>query len=60
MISCKYAIKANDKLSHDEMTEVVREVNVLYSGGITTCPHGRPIVAELTKTDIEKMFKRRV
>lgn len=60
MISCKYAIKANDKLEIEEMTEVVKQVNELYSNGITTCPHGRPIAAELSKYEIEKMFKRKV
>ena len=58
MISCKYAIKANDKLSTEEMIEVINQVNDLYSKGIKTCPHGRPIVVEQTKYEIEKMFKR--
>ncbi len=58
MISCKYAIKANDKLSMSEMTEVVNQVNDLYSKGIKTCPHGRPVVVVQTKHEIEKMFKR--
>ncbi|MCI5893119.1 MAG: DNA mismatch repair endonuclease MutL [Clostridiales bacterium] len=58
MISCKYAIKANDKLSMSEMAEVINQVNELYSKGIKTCPHGRPIVVEQTKYEIEKMFKR--
>ncbi len=58
MISCKYAVKANDRLSMSEMAETVREVSELYSKGIKTCPHGRPIVAEITKYEIEKMFKR--
>lgn len=58
MISCKYAIKANDRLSLSEMSETVREVKELYASGIKTCPHGRPIVVEITKNEIEKMFKR--
>lgn len=58
MISCKYAIKANDRLSLSEMSETVREVQELYAKGIKTCPHGRPIVVEITKNEIEKMFKR--
>ncbi len=58
MISCKKAIKGNDKLSLPEMTHVLELVKELYSKGITTCPHGRPIVTEFTKKEIEKMFKR--
>lgn len=58
MISCKYAIKANDSLSLQEMTGVVNHVNELYAQGINTCPHGRPIIVENTKKEIEKTFKR--
>ena len=58
MISCKKAIKGNDKLSLPEMTGVIKIVENLYSKGIKTCPHGRPIMVEFTKKEIEKMFKR--
>ncbi len=57
-ISCKYAIKANKKLSFVEMEAVVRDVEELEKSGITTCPHGRPIKIEFTKRELEKMFKR--
>lgn len=60
MIACKYAIKANHKLNGAEMQEVADIVLRLEEKGVTTCPHGRPIRIELTKTEIEKMFKRRV
>ena len=60
MIACKYAIKANRHLNYAEMQEVIDIVIRLSESGITTCPHGRPIKIELTKTEIEKMFKRRV
>ncbi|MBR2452555.1 MAG: DNA mismatch repair endonuclease MutL [Clostridia bacterium] len=57
-ISCKYAIKANKKLSAIEMEALIRDVESLENKGITTCPHGRPIKVEFTKREIEKMFKR--
>ncbi len=57
-ISCKYAIKANKKLSLIEMEVLIRDVEELENSGITTCPHGRPIKIEFTKREIEKMFKR--
>ena len=57
-ISCKYAIKANKKLSLLEMEAVVKDVEELEKSGITTCPHGRPIKVEFAKREIEKMFKR--
>ena len=57
-VSCKYAIKANKKLSLPELEAVVRDVEELERMGITTCPHGRPIKVEFTKRELEKMFKR--
>ncbi len=57
-VSCKYAIKANKKLSLTEMEGVLRDVAELAEKGITTCPHGRPIKIKFTKYEIEKLFKR--
>lgn len=55
-ISCKAAIKANMRISHEEMHELVKKVFALRN--INTCPHGRPIVIAMTKKEIEKDFKR--
>lgn len=57
-ISCKYAIKANKRLSAIEMEALVGDVEELEKDGITTCPHGRPIKIEFSKRELEKMFKR--
>ncbi len=57
-VSCKYAIKANKKLSLPEMEGILRDVAELEEKGITTCPHGRPIKIKFTKYEIEKLFKR--
>ena len=58
MISCKYAIKANKKLSAEEMDDIVRKTLELEKNGKATCPHGRPIKIEFSRQDVEKMFKR--
>ncbi len=58
MVSCKYAIKANKKLSLLEMEGIVRDTLELENKGITTCPHGRPIKISYSKREIEKNFKR--
>ncbi len=60
MISCKYAIKANHKLTFVEMEDLVRRLEEMEEKGVSTCPHGRPIKIEFSKAEIEKMFKRRV
>ncbi len=57
-VSCKYAIKANKRLSLVEMEGLLSDVAELESKGITTCPHGRPIKISFTKYEIEKLFKR--
>lgn len=59
-IACKYAIKANKKLTLEEMQDLVKQLHGLEEKGITTCPHGRPIKISFTKYEIEKMFKRKV
>lgn len=58
MVSCKYAIKANKRLSYPEMEGVLNDVLELEKSGITTCPHGRPIKVSYSKREIEKSFKR--
>ena len=55
-IACKSAVKANMKMSVDEMETLVR--NVFKLKNINTCPHGRPIVISMSKKEIEKEFKR--
>ena len=54
--SCKAAIKAGDKL--DE-TECVNLIDKLFSTKHPYyCPHGRPIIINLTINDLDKRFER--
>ncbi len=55
-IACKSAVKAGNKLQESEMRKLLDAVFALDS--INTCPHGRPITVAMTKTFIEKQFKR--
>ncbi|MBQ7794269.1 MAG: DNA mismatch repair endonuclease MutL [Clostridia bacterium] len=55
-IACKAAIKANHNLSKDEMLSLISQVLALKN--INTCPHGRPIMITMSKTEIEKEFGR--
>lgn len=54
-MSCRGAIKAGQRLSMEEMEKMVRK---LHEVGKYTCPHGRPIIVELSKYDLDKMFGR--
>ena len=54
--SCKHAVKAGDMLNDLEIKSLLDAMRI--SGAPPTCPHGRPVLRILTKTEIEKMFKR--
>lgn len=54
--ACKHAIKAGERLSHEEIRELLEKI--AQQNTLLTCPHGRPVAVRFTKTDIEKMFKR--
>lgn len=55
-LACKSAVKAGDKLSDNEIIFLLKEFGA--KGTKLLCPHGRPIVVEVSKNEIEKWFKR--
>ena len=54
-IACKAAIKAGRSSTVHESEALARSV---MSGEVTTCPHGRPVVFEITKSYLDKGFGR--
>lgn len=54
--ACKSSVKAGNKLSNEEIKILIDSLATNKS--TLLCPHGRPIIVKLTKTDIEKWFKR--
>lgn len=56
-IACRSAVKANQKLSFDEMYSLYEQLLQLREPFF--CPHGRPVMYNLTKEELEKIFKRR-
>lgn len=54
--ACKSAIKSGKSISKYEMAEIVDRV--LNDNNIRYCPHGRPVMIELTKNELEKLFGR--
>ncbi len=56
MMSCKKSIKANHYLRNHEMSHLIDELRETTDP--FTCPHGRPIIIELTTYELEKLFKR--
>ena len=56
-ISCKAAIKSGKRSSEYELKGLIDEY-LSKRDTLKYCPHGRPIVFLMTKTAIEKQFKR--
>ncbi len=56
-VACKAAVKANMKLSEQEIKALFDELLLLENP--FTCPHGRPTAIRFTKDEIEKKFKRK-
>ena len=55
-VACKAAVKANMKLKHEEILELIEKILVLENP--FTCPHGRPTAIHMTKYEMEKKFGR--
>lgn len=55
-MACKAAVKGNQKLSFAEADQLVTDLLKLENP--YTCPHGRPTIVSMTKSDIERKFKR--
>ena len=56
-VACKAAVKAHMALTKEEVDSLMEQL--LRLPNPFTCPHGRPTVIKMSKTDIEKRFSRR-
>ncbi len=55
--ACKHAIKGGDRLTDSEIDKLF----VMLDGNFgLKCPHGRPICVKISRSELEKMFKRKV
>lgn len=53
--ACKAAIKSGKTLSNDEIECLLA---MIKSNMTLRCPHGRPIIVKVSRTEIDKWFKR--
>lgn len=56
MMACKAAVKAGDRLSEPELSELLRLRDAVERS--SNCPHGRPTTVRLTIRELEKLFGR--
>ena len=55
-MACKAAVKGNHQMSVQEANMLIDELLTLDNP--YHCPHGRPTIISMTKTELEKKFKR--
>lgn len=54
--ACKSAVKGNDRLTDREIERLMQDL--AHAVNPFTCPHGRPTIIKMKKTEIEALFKR--
>jgi DNA mismatch repair protein MutL len=55
-MACRAAVKASQDLSLPEVEELLRKLDAVPFS--SSCPHGRPVFAQLTFQELEKLFRR--
>ncbi len=55
-IACKAAVKGNNKISFMEAEELINQLMTLKNP--FNCPHGRPVIISMSKSELERKFKR--
>lgn len=53
--ACKAAVKGGESLTEQEVRTLIERMN---GDMAMKCPHGRPAVVVMKKSEIEKLFKR--
>ncbi len=54
--ACKSSVKSGMTLSEMEIKELLRNLDL--KNPVLLCPHGRPVISVINKSQIEKWFKR--
>jgi len=57
MVACKGAVKAGQRLSTEEMESLLARLAECENP--FSCPHGRPVVVEIGRSELERRFGRR-
>ena len=54
--ACKHAIKGGDTLDKSEIEALLDQMRT--TGAPANCPHGRPVIIAIPKSELEKRFSR--
>lgn len=57
-MACKASVRAGDNLTDADIRLLISKMK--ENNMVLQCPHGRPAVIEITKSELEKWFKRKV
>lgn len=55
-MACKHAVKGGERLSNESVLSLIRDV--IEQKLTPTCPHGRPLMVQLTHAELDKRFRR--
>lgn len=55
-IACHSVIRANRVLRKEEMVQLLKDLDTIEFA--TQCPHGRPVMVEFRRSQLERMFRR--
>ncbi len=55
-MACKASVKGGDRIGYEQAEKLIDELLTLDNP--YNCPHGRPTIIQMTKTEMEKKFKR--
>ncbi len=54
-MACKSAVRTGDRIDPDSAVELLNEIERM---GLTSCPHGRPLVYRITFRELDRYFGR--
>ena len=55
-MACKHAVKGGEKLNEESALALIRDI--IEQKLPPTCPHGRPLMVQLSHTELDKRFRR--
>ena len=55
-MACKHAVKGGERLPEESVVQLIRDV--IEQKVTPTCPHGRPLMVQLTHAELDKRFRR--